>query len=103
MKKIVLWDIVIFINSYKVVYFFHDLSSILKGLHIWLKNKHFITQKNLKEIYDKVHNRSIGTLFLVVVPIILEIQLWKVSDFFLILWDYFLETTGSTIKNEVSS
>ncbi len=35
-------DVVVLIESYKMMYFFRGLSFILKGLHISLKNKHFI-------------------------------------------------------------
>ncbi len=65
MKKIVnalviilLLDVEELIKSYKVMYFFHDLCSVLKALRMWLRNKHFTLfleklKKQIRKLYYK--------------------------------------------------
>ncbi len=56
--KILWWHIVVLIKIYRVVYFFHSLSSILKKLYSCLKNKHLIPRKIQKYITDVQNERS---------------------------------------------
>ncbi len=67
MIKILLRDVLVLIENYKVMYFFNSLSSMLKELRVWLKNKHFITsqksQKKKSICCDLRKNKRLGKIF----------------------------------------